>query len=301
VRYSVRVTTAIRSERAQLRKRVLCQDRDNPGRYLNIVFFDSYDAAMDRGATSVAPTEKAVSTTWRWLASCQRATRGEAVAGQTRRVSPARREKYLAEREAIIAAAYELIGVNGAEGTSVHDILGKVGLSTRAFYRHFPSKDELVLHMFRTDSERVAASLAAAVSRARSPQGALQAWIDEFLAVAYEPRRARHAAVLTSPEVAAAAGFDGALAESLAAQRTSLVEVLRRGREDGSFPFADPENDAYAIQAVAGGRLQARLRGEPGPSRTAARHHTLRLFLRALGASGAPDADPPTRRGARRG
>jgi hypothetical protein len=28
------------------RRRVMCQDRDTPGRYFNIVFFDSYDDAM---------------------------------------------------------------------------------------------------------------------------------------------------------------------------------------------------------------------------------------------------------------
>jgi hypothetical protein len=29
------------------RRRVLCQDRDKPGRYFNIVFFDSYEDAME--------------------------------------------------------------------------------------------------------------------------------------------------------------------------------------------------------------------------------------------------------------
>ncbi|MCU1454700.1 MAG: hypothetical protein JWN46_2846 [Acidimicrobiales bacterium] len=28
-------------------RRVLCEDRDNAGRYFNIVFFDSYEAAME--------------------------------------------------------------------------------------------------------------------------------------------------------------------------------------------------------------------------------------------------------------
>jgi hypothetical protein len=28
-------------------RRILCQDRDNPGRYVNIVFFDSYEEAME--------------------------------------------------------------------------------------------------------------------------------------------------------------------------------------------------------------------------------------------------------------
>jgi hypothetical protein len=29
------------------RRRVLCEDRDNEGRYFNIVFFDSYEEAME--------------------------------------------------------------------------------------------------------------------------------------------------------------------------------------------------------------------------------------------------------------
>jgi len=29
------------------RRRVLCEDRDNAGRYFNVVFFDSYDDAME--------------------------------------------------------------------------------------------------------------------------------------------------------------------------------------------------------------------------------------------------------------
>ena len=32
------------------RRRVLCQDRDNPDRYLNLVFFDSYETAMENSA-----------------------------------------------------------------------------------------------------------------------------------------------------------------------------------------------------------------------------------------------------------
>jgi hypothetical protein len=29
------------------RRRIMCEDRDHPGRYCNIVFFDSYDEAME--------------------------------------------------------------------------------------------------------------------------------------------------------------------------------------------------------------------------------------------------------------
>lgn len=32
------------------RRRVLCADRDVPGRYFNVVFFDSYEEAMENSA-----------------------------------------------------------------------------------------------------------------------------------------------------------------------------------------------------------------------------------------------------------
>ena len=35
------------------RRRVLCGDRDDPGRYLNIVFFDSYEEAMQNSELPV--------------------------------------------------------------------------------------------------------------------------------------------------------------------------------------------------------------------------------------------------------
>ena len=34
----------------EAQRRVLCQDRDNDGRYFNIVFFDSYEEAMENSA-----------------------------------------------------------------------------------------------------------------------------------------------------------------------------------------------------------------------------------------------------------
>ena len=36
-----------------VRRRVMCEDRDNPGRYFNIVFFDSHEAAMENSKLPV--------------------------------------------------------------------------------------------------------------------------------------------------------------------------------------------------------------------------------------------------------
>jgi AcrR family transcriptional regulator len=192
--------------------------------------------------------------------------------------------KYRAEKDAIMRAAYDLILRNGSKGTSVHDILRETGFSTRTFYRHFESKDELIVAMYRLDSERVAAALAAAVASAPTPLDALEAWVDQNLAVVYDPRRLRHAAVLSSPEAASADGYDDVHVAGMAAQRAPLVELLRQGKQYGVFPRAEPEADAFAIQAVVGAYMRARLQHAEGLTRDEARTHVVELFRRALGA-----------------
>lgn len=202
-----------------------------------------------------------------------------------RRPSPAREERYRAEKQRIVRAAYELIQRDGSKETSVHDVLRASGLSTRAFYRHFRSKDELVLEMYRVDCDRVNATLTAAVASAPDPLAALEVWIDQNLAVVYDARRLRHAVVLSSAEVSSAEGFTGVKNAGLAAQRAPLVELLRDGRAEGLFPHTDPETDALAIQAVVGAHMRARLDRDPAAlTRADARAHTLDLFRRALGA-----------------
>ena len=207
------------------------------------------------------------------------------VAEPARRLSPARQEKYRAERQRIVRAAYELIQRDGSKETSVHDVLQAAGLSTRAFYRHFRSRDELVLEMYRVDCDRVNATVAAAVAAAPDPLAALAAWIDQNLAVVYDARRLRHAVVLSSAEVSSAEGFTAVKNAGLAEQRASLVALLHDGRDRGVFPRADPETDAVAIQAVVGAHMRARLDHDPAAlTRSEAREHTLELFRRALGA-----------------
>ena len=99
-------------------------------------------------------------------------------------------------------AAYELIQRDGSKETSVHDVLRETGYSTRAFYRHFRSKDELVHRdVPRRQRPRERDLLAAAVASAPTPLAALEAWIDQSLAVVYDARRLRHAVVLSSAEV----------------------------------------------------------------------------------------------------
>jgi AcrR family transcriptional regulator len=191
--------------------------------------------------------------------------------------------KYEAEERAIMQAAYRLIGHNETGSTAVQDILTEAGLSTRAFYRHFASKDDLIVAMYRADSARVAAELSAALAAAPTPPAAVEAWIDHWLAIAYDPRRAKHVRVLSSAEARSALGLRSVEAEDSRTSIAVLAQVLSAGRHSGHFPSVEPDDDARAFQAVVGALLQARLFREFTPSWAQARAHLCSLIGRALG------------------
>ena len=156
----------------------------------------------------------------------------------------------VAERERIVEAGYRLLAESDGAAVGITDVLTGAGISTRAFYRHFDSKDALLLAMFRSDSERVLADLRAAADRAATARDALHGWITTMLRTAAEPRRRERALVLTSDEVTRAKGFRAERERYQAGQDSALAELLRRGLADGSLPGADPEADAPLVRAA---------------------------------------------------
>src|SRR5271165_3968183 len=81
-------------------------------------------------------------------------------------------------RCAILAAASRSMHDQGVRGLSVAAVLERAQLSTRAFYRHFESKDQLVaavfLEMARVEMLRLKRKMATAATAV----DAVAAWID---------------------------------------------------------------------------------------------------------------------------
>ena len=190
--------------------------------------------------------------------------------------------KLLAEERVIVKAAYRVLGASPERSTSVQDILDEARLSTRAFYRHFHSKDELIASMYRTASRRVTEELAAAANSAAGPVEAFTAWVDGLLAVAYSPKRAAQARVLSSTEALTSKGIASVRIEGEDANIAVLVDILENGQRSGVFPRTEPLEDAHAVSSVVNRLVGARIAGDPGPSWDEARDHTVRLFLRAF-------------------
>jgi AcrR family transcriptional regulator len=188
------------------------------------------------------------------------------------------------DRQGIIDAAYGRLSEPHTGPIPVAAILERAGLSTRAFYRHFASKDELFLAMLRQEADALADRLdRIADELPGDPVEALTAWIEMMFVLAHDPALRTHLSVIDSDEVRAAKGYRDMRERLHADRERSLERVLARGLEDGSFPLAQPHSDAVAISAIVSRELTI-----SGPGSDAdlqrSRARVLDFALRALGA-----------------
>jgi AcrR family transcriptional regulator len=189
-------------------------------------------------------------------------------------------------RRAILAAASKAVREQGVRGLSVATVLDHAGLGTRAFYRHFQSKDQLVaavfLEMALVEKRRLRSTMAGAADVIE----AVAAWIDARLDLAFDDgiksdlRRLSLEAqsqMFASPEL---------IQPAYAAMLEPLIEELERGLQQGVFADIDPPKEAQSIQGVVWAGTE-RQWAQGDCQRADVRTHAVRFCLRGLGV--APD------------
>ena len=82
----------------------------------------------------------------------------------------------------ILAAAYDLFASRGIRGVGVNELITRSGVSKATFYRHFPSKDALVLAVLELRDQVWTVDLIVAEARRRggTAEGRLLAVFDVF-------------------------------------------------------------------------------------------------------------------------
>jgi AcrR family transcriptional regulator len=165
---------------------------------------------------------------------------------------PGRPRRFESEDELrlLLNAALVVMERNGYVDAAVADILREADLSTRSFYRHFESKDQLLCAVFRREADAAAARLRGRVDAAATPREALDAWIDEILSFGHHRVKAARVSVLGSPGAMKAEGYAAEMRHASEVLTAPLKALLRDGVADGSFPLADPVADAPLIQSV---------------------------------------------------
>jgi AcrR family transcriptional regulator len=202
------------------------------------------------------------------------------------RVPRARRRDKLgpdpAVRREIVAAASKTLREHGVRGLSIAAVLDGAAVGTRAFYRHFASKDELVaalfLEMARVEERRLRRRMASADSEV----GAVAAWIDGRLDLAFDDNiksDLRRVSLEAQSQTFAAPNLVQPAYEQLL---KPLGAALQRGLRHGVFHDIDPVTDAQAIHAVVWAGIERQWRAGDC-DRDDVRERMLRFCLRGLG------------------
>jgi AcrR family transcriptional regulator len=188
------------------------------------------------------------------------------------------------EVERIVEATYRVIEREGTIDPRIRDILEEAGLATQAFYRHFKSKDELLLVLLDDGRRRLAQYLRHRMEKAEGPVDEVRAWIEGILAQASNP----DAAARTRPFVLGLQRLEEKYPDEQHASVALLIDMLEsvvvEGTEGGTFGPVDAHLGTLFIYELAIGVMEGHLmRGtRPSPAET---DQLVSFCLRGLAAS----------------
>jgi AcrR family transcriptional regulator len=196
-----------------------------------------------------------------------------------------RGNSYVQEVQRIVDATYRVIARTGSFDPKLRDILKESGLSTQAFYKHFRSKDELMLVVLDDGRRRLVGYLTHLMDKMDTPAEKIRAWIEGVLAQASDA----DVAARTRPFVA----YQDRLAEQFPDEQQQSVDLLTGlllaaiADLPGTRSKVSVSRDAKAIYELTFGTLHWHLSHGTHPSHAEA-NHIVEFSLRGVGATRPP-------------
>ncbi len=187
----------------------------------------------------------------------------------------------------ITEATYAHMAETDSVDPKVRDIIRLSGVSTQSFYRHFKSKDELLLVLFDDGRQRLAEYLEHRMSSADDAVGQIREWIEGILLQAVDEA----AAARTRPFVVnidrLALAFPAEMQESV----DVLVGLLEQAilELEPSRAREEARDDALAIYRLTISAMHDHIRDRSVPSEGEI-EHVVQFTLKALGATKRPSA-----------
>jgi AcrR family transcriptional regulator len=198
------------------------------------------------------------------------------------RRTPKVQERLDAQRETIVAAATRQLAEHGYGGCSVAAVAERAGVAVGSVYRHFPTKAELVVHVFRQVVTREVDAVRAASAAPGAPAERVLAVFETFAQRALKAPRQAYA-LLAEPVDAL---IDAERLEFRRAFTEVVAEHVAAGVKQGVLPPQDGRLTAAALVGAAAEVLIG-----PLTSGNAGDVAELRTFVvRALGGSDARHA-----------
>ncbi len=157
---------------------------------------------------------------------------------------PARKPRADAERnrERILEVAKDVFTRDGA-AASLDDIARRSGIGNATLYRHFPTRDDLIAAVYRSEVEKLAAA-EQRFAATMPPLDALRAWMFLFIDCTARKR-------LIVPAMETVAGGSMRLVEgSRPLIRTAFLAAVRRAIDSGDLRSNTEPNDF--VRALVG-------------------------------------------------
>jgi AcrR family transcriptional regulator len=182
------------------------------------------------------------------------------------------------ERRLLMQAAIDVMCEQPDKSPRVADIVARARLSNNAFYRHFRSKDDLVLEILDDGRRTLLGYLDHLMSEARTGEAKVRRWIEGMMAQAvhHDAATATRAVHVNAARADGGVGDRGRRAE---ADLRALLETALRAAAS-----SDPARDAYVIwQAVVGAMTDFLVREvKPSPADI---NHLASFCVDGIGAS----------------
>ncbi|HUV11589.1 MAG TPA: TetR/AcrR family transcriptional regulator [Acidimicrobiia bacterium] len=170
-----------------------------------------------------------------------------------------RADAYEAEVRRLVDAAYVVMRRTGDLDPRVGDIVAEASLSNQTFYRHFRSKDELLLTVLEDGQRRLLATLDTRMARVEPGTPRVRAWVEGVL----EQARNAAAAANTRPFALTGLRLADRFPVEWARSRDVLLTPLRAAIADAG---GDRTRDAPAVYHLAMGTMQESLARRERPS-----------------------------------
>jgi AcrR family transcriptional regulator len=169
-------------------------------------------------------------------------------------------ETYVDEVRRLVDAGFEVLRRTGDIEPTVNDVVAEAGLSKQAFYRHFRSKDELLVAMLEEGLALLVEYLERLMAGARTPAGKVRRWVEGVMAQAADPEAAARTRPFVVNTARLADRFPAEMARSERALAAPLLTAVR------GLPSPDPERDTAFVYRLVMGTMHAHLLARRQPT-----------------------------------
>lgn len=159
----------------------------------------------------------------------------------------------------IVEAARELVATGGLEAVTLRPLLGKSGLSRRAFYDRFEGMDDVLLALFEDTMARSSTTLRKKIAGVEGALAQMEALIRRMASMAQQSSDRVYMIAMTSEHVRLAEHRPDELSDALRPINTLMSEILEQGMRAGEIREADPLALAETVHSLVSTQIHRNL------------------------------------------